>query len=118
MREDLPSSELQDLCPAKGDGQVPIGWARVIDQACTAWLLKRGLYGSPSLHGLFVSPAVRQQSEEDDADIAPPIVNVNGSVFHRRRLRVDASAPAAATPGAGTEDVDRAARVSGEEEAR
>ncbi len=116
MRDDLPSDEWQDLCPARGDGKVPIGWARSIDQACTAWLLKRGLYGPTPPRGLLPKP--RPESEEDEADEAPTNVKVNGLVFRRRRFRAAAEFPAPAISGTGTEDRDHAARFLGEEKAR
>jgi hypothetical protein len=116
VREDLLSGEWHDLCPAKGDGKMPIGWARSIDQACTAWLLKRGLYGSRVPHDLRPTPG--SESEEDETDIGPGTVRVNGLVFRRRRLRAAAEFPAPAVPGTGTEDRDHAARVPGEEKAQ
>lgn len=50
MREDIPPRELQDLHPIPGDGRVPFGWLRSLDRACTEWLFKRDLLGSPKEH--------------------------------------------------------------------
>jgi hypothetical protein len=103
MREDLPSGELQDLRPALGDGKVPIGWARSINQACTKWLLKRGLLGAAAQHCLIPSPTARPEDEEE-AEIAPANVKVNGLSFSFRRRRIGPGAATSmpADSGAGT----------------
>jgi hypothetical protein len=64
MREDLPSPELQDLHPVPGDGHVPFGWLQSIDRACTEWLLKRDLLGSPTEHRVDATGAARVTAEE------------------------------------------------------
>ncbi len=47
MREDLPARELQNLRPVPSDGEISMHWARSVNRACTAWLLERGIFGSP-----------------------------------------------------------------------
>ena len=110
MREDLPSRELQDLHPALGDGKVPIGWARSINQACTAWLLKRRLLGSPAQHRLFLFPTARPEDEEE-AEIAPANVKVNGLSLSFRRRRIG---PGAATSMPAVSEAGMAASDPGE----
>lgn len=75
MREDIPSPELQDLHPITSDGCVPQGWLRSLDRACTAWLLRRGLIGSPAKERLDLADAPieeEKEQEEEKEEIATP----------------------------------------------
>jgi hypothetical protein len=65
MREDIPSRDLQDLHPIPGDGRVPFGWLRSIDRACTEWLLKRDLLGSPAEHRVELGGAPKDEDAEE-----------------------------------------------------
>jgi hypothetical protein len=61
MREDLPSTEQQDLRPVPGDGEVSRRWARSVNQACTVWLLARGLLEPASESGYTAKDVVREE---------------------------------------------------------
>jgi hypothetical protein len=58
------------LHPVPGDGRVPLGWLRSIDRACTAWLLKRGLLGSPVEDRVDTAGAPSEEDEEEAARAA------------------------------------------------
>jgi hypothetical protein len=70
MRDDLPSSELQDLRPVASDGPAPIRWVRSVNRACTEWLLERGLLDEMLEDLLFLRHA-SGEGEPKETDLAP-----------------------------------------------
>ena len=68
MRDDLPSSELQDLRPVASDGPAPIRWVRSVNRACTAWLLERGLLDEMLEELLFLRQAAGPGSEPKERE--------------------------------------------------